>query len=67
MLRSTVLVALALAACSRDRPPPRSRLMPKLDGSPALRGGGAARSPRIASYKLEARLDPVRHQIAATE
>ncbi|HMG24835.1 MAG TPA: M1 family metallopeptidase, partial [Kofleriaceae bacterium] len=53
--------------CSRDRPPPRSRLMPKLDGSPALRGGGAARSPRIASYKLEARLDPVRHQIAATE
>ena len=67
MLRSTVLVALALTACSRDRPPPRLRATPKLDGSPALRGGGPARSPRIASYKLAARLDPVRHQIAATE
>jgi hypothetical protein len=41
--------------------------MPKADGSPALRGGGAPRSPRIANYKLEARLDPVRHQIAASE
>src|SRR4051812_2766962 len=41
--------------------------MPKVDGSPALRGGGAARSPRIASYKIEARLDAVRHQITATE
>jgi hypothetical protein len=41
--------------------------MPKIDGSPALRGGGAARSPRIASYKIEARLDPVRHQLAASE
>jgi hypothetical protein len=41
--------------------------MPKIDGSPALRGGGAARSPRIASYKIEARLDAVRHQITATE
>ena len=41
--------------------------MPKVDGSPALRGGGAARSMRIASYKIEARLDPVRHQITASE
>jgi hypothetical protein len=41
--------------------------MPKIDGSPALRGGGAARSPRIANYKIEARLDPVRHQITASE
>jgi hypothetical protein len=41
--------------------------MPKADGSPALRGGGAPRSPRIANYKLEARLDPVRHHIAASE
>src|ERR1044071_9124033 len=58
---------MALAACSRDRGAPRFRPMPKVDGSPALRGGGAARSPRIASYKIEARLDAVRHQITATE
>ncbi|HEY0481305.1 MAG TPA: M1 family metallopeptidase [Kofleriaceae bacterium] len=41
--------------------------MPKVDGSPALRGGGPPRSPRIASYKIEARLDPVRHQLTGTE
>jgi hypothetical protein len=41
--------------------------MPKIDASPALRGGGAARSPRAANYKIEARLDPVRHQITASE
>jgi peptidase M1-like protein len=67
VLRVAVLVVIALAACSRDRGPPRFRPMPKVDGSPALRGGGAARSPRIASYKIEARLDVVRHQITATE
>ena len=37
--------------------------IPKPDGSPALRGGGAPRSPRIASYKLEARLDGARHSL----
>lgn len=67
MVRRIVLVAIALAACSRDRGAPRPRLMPKVDASPALRGGGPARSPRIASYKIEARLDPVRHQIVASE
>ena len=41
--------------------------MPKIDGSPALRGGGAARSPRAANYKIEARLDPLRHVITASE
>jgi hypothetical protein len=41
--------------------------LPKIDGSPALRGGGPPRSPRIANYKIAARLDPVRHQIAASE
>src|SRR5215467_5563544 len=58
---------MALTACSRDRGAPRFRQMPKVYGSPALRGGGAARSPRIASYKIEARLDAARHQITATE
>ena len=72
MLRSTVLLTAAFAAtaaggCGRDRANPRVRPMPKIDGSPALRGGGPARSPRNASYKIEARLDPVRHTIAASE
>jgi hypothetical protein len=67
VLRCTVLVAIALAACSRDHGPPRPRAMPKIDAGPALRGGGPARSPRNASYKIEARLDPARHQIAASE
>jgi hypothetical protein len=42
------------------------RLPPK-DQTPALRGGGTARSPRIASYKIDARLDGTRHAITATE
>jgi hypothetical protein len=67
VVRSTVLVAIALTACSRDRGAPRVRLMPKIDAGPALRGAGPARSPRIASYKIEARLDPVHHQIVASE
>ena len=41
--------------------------MPKVDGSPALRGGGAPRTQRIASYKIEARLDPVRHVVTGSE
>jgi hypothetical protein len=66
--RIAVLAALCTAAaCGHDHGPPRTRPMPKVDGSPALRGGGAPRSPRIANYKLEAKLDPVRHQIAGSE
>jgi hypothetical protein len=68
VVRTAVLVAiLVVAACGRDRGSPRFRPMPKVDGSPALRGGGAARSPRAANYKLTAKLDPLRHQLAATE
>lgn len=74
MLRTTALAAIAIAiaaiaiaACGRDHGRPRSRPLPKIDGSPALRGGGAPRSQRIASYKIEARLDVVRHQITASE
>ncbi|HEX3482412.1 MAG TPA: M1 family metallopeptidase [Kofleriaceae bacterium] len=67
MLRCTVLVAITLAACSRDRGAPRPRPMPKIDAGPALRGGGPARSSRIASYKIEATLDPVHHQVEASE
>ncbi|HUS30038.1 MAG TPA: M1 family metallopeptidase [Kofleriaceae bacterium] len=42
------------------------RLPPK-DQTPALRGGGTAKSPRIASYKIEARLDASRHSLQATQ
>jgi hypothetical protein len=67
VLRTAVLVGIALAACGRDRGAPQARSAPQPDHVPALRGGGAARSTRIASYQLSARLDPVRHQIAASE
>jgi hypothetical protein len=63
VLRTAAVVAIVVAACGRDHATPRSRPLPKVDGSPALRGGGAPRSSRIASYKLAAKLDPVRHQL----
>ncbi|HET9620800.1 MAG TPA: M1 family metallopeptidase [Kofleriaceae bacterium] len=67
VLGAVLGLALGAAACGHDHGPPRARPMPKVDGSPALRGGGAPRSARTASYKLEAKLDPVRHQIAGSE
>jgi hypothetical protein len=67
--RTAVVVAISLLAiaCGRDHGTPRVRPLPVADGSPALRGGGAPRSPRNANYKIEARLDVVRHEIAATQ
>jgi hypothetical protein len=63
-----LIIALALvAACQRDHGPPRVKKLPKPDGSPALRGGGPAKSPRIANYKIEARLDGARHLITGNE
>jgi len=72
VLRRSVLVALALAlsvmgACQPRHGPPRVKKLPKRDETPALRGGGPARSPRIASYKIEARLDASRHTITASQ
>ena len=62
------VVALALlAACRQEHGPPKVQRLPKPDGSPALRGGGAPRSPRNANYKIEARLDAARHTIAGSE
>jgi peptidase M1-like protein len=61
------LVCAALAACGQSHGPPKVQHLPRPDGSPALRGGGNPRSPRIANYKIEARLDTQRHQIAGTE
>jgi hypothetical protein len=69
-VKRPVVVALALAliaACSGDPGTARVRPLPKPDASPALRGGGAPRSPRIASYTIDARLDPRAHQITATQ
>ncbi len=71
MVRTAVVVAIAVAsavlACGRDHSAPRVRPLPAKDGSPALRGGGPARSPRIANYKIDARLDVDRHEITATQ
>src|SRR4051812_13226959 len=56
-----------LVACRPDHGPPRVKRLPPKDQTPALRGGGTARSPRIASYKIDARLDGTRHAITAIE
>ncbi len=66
--RLLVLVALAgVCGCRPSHGPPRVKKLPKRDETPALRGGGAARSPRIASYTIDAKLDDKRHAITATE
>ncbi len=69
MVRTAVIVVglACIAACGRDHGTARVRPPPNKDGSPALRGGGAAKSPRIANYKIDARLDASTHQITATE
>ena len=69
MIRTAVVVAVSVLAiaCGHDRGTPRVRPLPVGDGSPALRGGGPPRSPRNANYKIEARLDVVRHEIVATQ
>lgn len=69
MLRPAVVVAIAvvLAACSRDPGTARVRPLPEPDPTPALRGHGSPRSPRAASYKIEATLDPAQHRITATQ
>ena len=66
-VRRFVVALTLLAACSHEHGPPKVQRLPKPDGSPALRGGGAAKSDRIANYKIAARLDATRHQIAGSE
>ena len=58
--------ALVLAACGREHAP-RVRPLPTPDTVPALRGNPPPRSPRIANYKIDARLDAEHHQITATQ
>ncbi len=60
------VVVGAIAACGPDHTH-RVRPLPSPDNLPALRGKGPPRSPRIASYKIDARLDVTRHQITATQ
>jgi hypothetical protein len=67
VLGRTLLVALTLGACSASHGPPRAQRLPQPDKVPALRGGGAARSPRIANYKLDAKLEPTTHVVTASE
>jgi hypothetical protein len=66
-VRRFVVALTLLAACSHEHGPPKVQRLPKPDGAPALRGGGQPRSPRIANYKIEARLDATRHQITGSE
>jgi len=67
VLRTASIIALTLVmACRPDHGPPRVKRLPKRDDTPALRGGGAPRSPRIANYTLEARLDGVRHTLGGS-
>jgi hypothetical protein len=67
LLVATVAVAVLAAACRPSHGPPKVKRAPNRDGSAALRGGGPPRSPRIANYKIDARLDAQTHTITATE
>jgi hypothetical protein len=60
-----VVVVAALAACNRDRGAPGVKTI-KPDSFLTLRGSGP-KSQRIANYKIDARLDAVKHAITATE
>lgn len=64
-----MLVILAIAAaCNRDHGTPHVRPLPKPDDKPAVRGGAPPKPERrIANYKLDARLDTVKHLVTATE
>ncbi|HLL20673.1 MAG TPA: M1 family metallopeptidase, partial [Kofleriaceae bacterium] len=66
MLRFAV-IALVVLGCGHDDGTPRVRPLPVRDDTPPLRGGAAPKSDRIASYRIDARLDTTKHQIAATQ
>ena len=58
---------LVLAACRPDHGPPRVKRLPQPSSAPALRGDHTPRSPRIASYKLDATFEAKFHTITASE
>jgi hypothetical protein len=60
-----VAIAVLLAACSGDLGPPRPQSLPTPDDRPPLLTAGA-RSPRIASYRLDAALDAAEHRVTGT-
>lgn len=68
-MAAIVAVALLVAApgCTPSPGPPRVQRLPKPTGLPALRGGAAPRSTRVANYTIDARLDAARHQIVASQ
>jgi hypothetical protein len=65
LLAATAL-ALGSAACAGDLGPPRARPLPAPDGRPALLTPGA-RSPRLARYRIDARLDAAARRLTATQ
>ncbi|MDB4955217.1 MAG: Peptidase rane alanine aminopeptidase [Myxococcales bacterium] len=67
MLRRLLVVAICVAGCGHDHGPPTVKAKPTPTDNPAIRGGGAPRSARIANYKIDARLDAAQHSIAGTE
>ena len=68
-MRALVLcaaIALCASACDSSLGPPRRRPLPALDNVPALLTPGPPRSPRLASYKIDARYDAAAHRVEAT-
>jgi hypothetical protein len=66
----TVAGSAGLGACSSDLGPPRVRRLPVPDtsGEGGLRPVvGGPRTPRLASYAIDARLDAAAHRITATQ
>ena len=59
------LLTLLLTGCSAERPL-TARPLPEVSTRAPLRTPGA-RSPRLASYRIDARLDPKEHRVTATE
>ncbi len=66
MARALLLVVCVVAACGESLGPPRIRPAPSPDTVAALRVPGP-RSPRNASYRIDARYDAAERRITATE
>src|SRR5689334_11710549 len=64
MRAGCALAAIVVAACGGGDGVPTTKPLPAPDGRPAV--SGAPRSPRIANYKITAKLEDG-HRIKATE
>jgi hypothetical protein len=68
LLVVSAMASGAAAACGNASAAPASGAPPYQPGSlPALRAPGPPLSPRIASYRIDAKLDAKAHRITATE